>query len=124
MNKNLAELGKNTRFSKTNQPPPGSRGKKSQLAQFIVDNDINKRDIMLVFQNLFFEKSKDQIRAMLREEKIPVLVWGMCTAFLADCKRGGFKVLRMILEFCYGKPDQKIQTDENIKITIKPAPKS
>ena len=110
-NPKLAEYGAPYRFSSTNQP--AKRGRlPSKLKKFCKDNAISKADVDMVFKNLIFGKTIEELQDMIRpgnKEKLPVIVVLLISAFIQDMKSGTLKEVNTVLDRIWGKPSQHIE---------------
>ena len=117
-------IGKNTQFTKTNQPKNNGR-KPSSLKKFYKKNNIGALDKALLFENILNKHTAKELMEMVKTKNFPDgkpmsgLVWGFVVAWAADVKRGwssgGINVIMM--ERKHGKtPDVIInKTDDEVK---------
>jgi len=98
-------------FSSTNQP--ARRGRlPSKLKKFCKDNTISKADIDMVFKNLIFGKTIEELQIMLNpdnREKLPVIVVLLVSAFIKDMNSGTLKEVNTVLDRIWGKPSQYVE---------------
>jgi len=98
------------RFSSTNQPE--KRGRlPSKLKKFCKDNSISKADVDMVFKNLIFGKTIEELQEMIKpgqKEKLPVIVVLLICAFIHDMQNGTLKEVNTVLDRVWGKPAQQI----------------
>jgi len=103
-----------TRFSSTNQP--AKRGRiPSKLKKFAKDNAISKSDVDMVFKNLIFWKTIEELQEMIKpgqKEKLPVIVVLLISAFIQDMKSGTLKEVNTVLDRIWGKPMQQVEMSE------------
>jgi len=114
-------------FSSTYQP--ANRGRKpSKLKKYLKDNNMSAQDYALVFRNVIDTKSVDEIKAMVKTGKdekgnpLSALIWGLCMAWIADCKRGMSSggIHAQIMDRQYGRPPQEnINTNINADVDVK-----
>jgi len=98
------------RFSSTNQPT--KRGRlPSKLKKFCKDNAISKADVDMVFKNLIFGKTIEELQEMIKpgqKEKLPVIVVLLISAFIHDMQNGTLKEVNTVLDRVWGKAAQQI----------------
>jgi hypothetical protein len=108
--------GAATRFSSTNQP--AKRGRlPSKLKKFVKENAVSKADIDMVFKNLIFGKTIEELEDMIKpgkREELPVLVVLLISAFIHDHKNGVITTVSFIMDRLYGKPVQAAVVDANV----------
>jgi hypothetical protein len=113
-NPHLSEYGTPYRFSSTNQP--AKRGRlPSKLKKFCKDNAISKDDVDMVFKNLIFGKTIEELQDMIKpgkKEKLPVIVVLLISAFIQDMKSGTLKEVNTVLDRIFGKPTQQLDISE------------
>ena len=99
---------KETQFSSDNQPENNGR-KPSLLKAYIQDNGVSIQDVRLVFKNIIFEKTKEQLDELLSDESQPMLIRAIVGAYLKDFESGRIDIINSILDRIYGKADQSVQ---------------
>ena len=107
-NKNLAQDGKRTRFSKENQPE--NRGRRpSVLAKYIRENRVSLADIQALISSLI-GCTADEIKTILRDktDKPPVGIICMLKALTADMETGSIGNLMTLMDRAYGKPEKTV----------------
>ena len=103
--KNLVQRKK---FSTEKQPAkPGRR--KSQLADFITQNEIPLRDLKKILQGILFNHSITELEALKKDKTIPAVISFIVSALLGDMDKGRLDVLVSLLNICYGKPIQVVE---------------
>jgi hypothetical protein len=116
-NPNLTAEGVRYRFSSTNQP--AKRGRlPSKLRKFVKDNAISKADVDMIFTNLIFGHTIEELQAMIqpgKKEKLPVIVVLLISAFISDMKNGTLKEVNTVLDRIYGKATQQVEFGEKRK---------
>jgi hypothetical protein len=93
-NPNIAEVGKATRFSSTNQPK--NRGRKASLLKHYIQKvDLGIDDQIIIFENIVCTHTANELKEMvttgkdpLTGKEVPGLVWGFIIAWLSDSKKG------------------------------------
>ena len=113
-NPNLAAEGAKYRFSSTNQPK--KRGRlPSKLKKFVKDNSVSKADVDAIFTNLIFGSTLEELQEMTKkgnQEKLPVIVALLISAFIADIKKGTLSEVNTVLDRIYGKATQQVEVGE------------
>lgn len=99
---------KETQFTSENQPANAGR-KPSLLKAYIQDNGVSIQDVRLVFKNIIFEKTKEQLDELLGDESQPMLIRAIVGAYLKDFESGRIDIINSILDRIYGKADQSVQ---------------
>lgn len=101
---NIAELGRKTRFSSTNQPKNSGRKPKlyTQLKEVYKISQEEYRNVVLHLMQL----SKGEVVKLAKAEDTPIWVVTICEAFLADIEKGTFYILSDLTDRVYGKPKQ------------------
>lgn len=99
---------KDKQFSSTNQPANNGR-KPSLLKAYIQDNGVSIQDVRLVFKNIIFEKTKEELDELLHDESQPMLVRTITGAYLKDFESGRIDIINSLLDRIFGKADQAIQ---------------
>lgn len=101
---NIAELGRKTRFSSTNQPKNSGRKPKlyTQLKGVYKISQEEYRNVVLHLMQL----SKTEVLNLAKAEDTPIWVVTICEAFLADIEKGTFYILSDLTDRVYGKPKQ------------------
>jgi hypothetical protein len=101
---NIAELGRKTRFSSTNQPKNNGRKPKlyTQLKGVYKISQEEYRNVVLHLMQL----SKAEVLNLAKAEDTPIWVVTICEAFLADIEKGTFYILSDLTDRVYGKPKQ------------------
>lgn len=103
-NPNLGSCGK--RFSSTYQP--AKRGRKpSKLKKFLKDHNMGADDIRLICSNLL-NKSREELQALAKDPKTPILLAGSAAALLKDMARGSTTALQWLSDRGYGKPPETV----------------
>jgi len=105
---NISDLGKNTQFSKENQPRKRGR-KPAKWKKFTKDFDISDKDREYMAQVILSAKSKDDIFKMVKDNKIPFGVWAASIAAIADAKKGGTGFLKYLFDAAFGKLPEKTE---------------
>lgn len=113
-NPNIVEQGKATRFSATRRPKNPGR-KPSVLKNFIKINNVSKTDVDLIFKNVIFGSSLEELQEMVKpgnKEKLPVIVALLISAFITDMKKGTLCEVNTVLDRLYGKASQPVDISE------------
>jgi len=108
------------RFSSLNQPE--KRGRlPSKLKKFCKDNSISKADVDMVFKNLIFGKTIEELQIMIlpdNRKKLPVIVVLLVSAFIQDMNSGTLKEVNTVLDRIWGKATQKVEADVNAPVML------
>ncbi len=123
-NDKLNDVGKNTQFSKENQPKNKGR-RPSSLKKYYKDNKISATDKALLFENILNKFTAKELLNMVKSKEFPDgkemngLVWGFVVAWTADIKRGWSTggINSTMMDRKHGKIPDKIELDANIKYT-------
>ena len=111
---NINSIGRETRFSSTNQPKnPGRRP--SKLKKFIKNNSVSQSDVNKVFQHLIFGSTLEELEELVKpknKSKQPVIVVLLVSAFLEDIKNGTLHEVNTVLDRIYGKATQQLEISE------------
>jgi hypothetical protein len=113
-NPNIAEAGKSSRFSATHRPKNPGR-KPSVLKNFIKINNVSRADVNLIFKNVIFGSSLEELQEMIKpgnKEKLPVIVALLISAFITDMKKGTLCEVNTVLDRLYGKASQPVDINE------------
>lgn len=120
-NPNIAKLGKETQFSKTNRPKNPGR-KPSRIKKWIKDYDLSKSDVDALFINFLFAKSVGEIEEMLLDKeckaKLPAGIGFQLQILVNQAKKGDGRHLENILYMLFGRPVQgfDIKTSGNMEV--------
>ena len=121
-NPNIKDQGKGSRFSTSYQPE--KRGRlPSKLKKFCKDNSISKADVDMVFKNLIFGKTIEELQEMIRSpirENLPVIIVLLVSAFIHDMNSGTLKEVNTVLDRIWGKATQKVEADVNVPVMLTP----
>ena len=126
-NKNIAEAGRATRFSSTNQPK--SNGRKPKLYTQLKDvYQVSAEEYRRIVQHLL-NCSKEEIEALQDAKDTPIWVVNLCAALLTDTKRGASYILTELTDRLYGKPKQVTEnyseiTEKNKAVIVFTKPKT
>lgn len=113
-NPNIGEAGRSTRFSATHRPKNPGR-KPSVLKNFIKVNNVSRTDVDLIFKNVIFGSSLEELQEMVKpgkKEKLPVIVALLISAFISDMKKGTLCEVNTVLDRLYGKASQPVEIGE------------
>ena len=122
-NPNIAEDGKNTRFSKDNQPKNAGR-KPSKLKKYFKNNNVSIEDRALLFENVIDKTDAEILIRMAKTKKyengkpLPGTIWGFIVAWVADTKRGWSSggINAIMQDRKYGKAKENIELSGSIDI--------
>ena len=117
-NPNIKEHGAASRFSSSNQPE--KRGRlPSKLKKFCKDNSISKADIDMVFKNLIFGKTIEELHTMVKPENrnnLPVIIVLLVSAFIKDMNSGTLKEVNTVLDRIFGKATDKLDISGSLEL--------
>ena len=99
---------KDKQFTSENQPANKGR-KPSLLREYIKDNGVSIQDVRLVFKNIVFEKTKEELEELLTDESQPMLVRTIISAYMKDFESGRIDIINSILDRVFGKAEQSVQ---------------
>ena len=102
-------------FSSTNQPKNNGR-KPSQLKKYIKENNVSREDVGLLIKNVLFNKSSDELLALVQDNKTPMVIRLLIKAFLADFKKGSLYNFNILMDRAYGTPKQDITVEGQIDV--------
>ena len=102
-------------FSSTRQPAKNGR-KPSQLKKYIHDNNVSREDVAIMIKNVLFDKSFDELSAMVQDNKTPMVIRLFVKAFLSDFKKGQLINFNYLMDRAYGSPKQDISFDGQIDV--------
>lgn len=123
---NIAELGKATRFSSTNQPKNSGR-KPHIYTQLKGVYQISVDEYRKVVQFLM-NSTKVEIKKLSEAQDTPIWMVNLCTAFLTDTQKGTTYLLTELTDRLYGKPKQVTEnysevTEKNKAVIVFTKPK-
>ena len=120
-NPNIAEAGKDTRFSSGNPPKKPGR-KPSQLKKWIKEWDVSKDDVDAMFKNFLFAKTAGEVKAILddKEElaKLPLAIAIQLSVLTNAAKKGDGKYLEYIYNTLYGKPKETVDLKGGLQLKV------
>jgi hypothetical protein len=102
---NEKNLEKRKKFSTENQPAKRGR-RRSQLGDFIAENEVSLGDLKMVLMEIAFNRSVAELEKLLKDKTIPAAVSFVTAALLSDMRRGRLDALDSLLDRVYGKPVQ------------------
>jgi len=109
-NPNIAEAGKGTRFSKTNQTKNSGR-KPSKLKKWIKDYDISKSDIDAVLKTFLYGMTLGEIVEIINDEekrnKLPAALGLQIQILWKQAMKGDGKHIEALMYMLFGKPTQQ-----------------
>lgn len=112
----LMEIGKNTRFSKTNQPANPGR-KPSKIKKFITEAgevELSNEDIGRAI-NLIIDMNEAELKAFYDDKTKPVVLRGFAGAVAAEVKKHGLQNIMVLLERSFGKAAESIKHSGSIE---------
>lgn len=103
-NKNMGSIGIATRFSSTNQPK--KNGRKPHIYTQLKDVYQISIDEYRKIVQFLMHSTREEIEALGEAKDTPIWMVNLCSAFLADTKKGTTYLLSELTDRLYGKPKQ------------------
>lgn len=126
-NMNIANEGKETRFTSDNQPK--NRGRKPSVYKYIksitgkkIEPEMSREDYYKVIRFLM-ESSPEELKRLVKNvdgspnEKTPVWVLNVVSAINADIRYGRTSTVEMLFDRIFGKATQVIDSEVNASVT-------
>lgn len=117
-NKNIANIGRETRFSSSNQPR--KKGRKPSILKKLKAIGLSHEDITGLLENIIMA-NKQEAQEMLKNPELPIMAVGYLSALIKEIQAGKSLTLEAIMDRVDGKAAQKIQTDTTIRNAEPPA---
>lgn len=120
-NKNIANDGKATRFSATNQPKnkgrkPSLYNQLKELAKAEGNIDLSKDDFSKLTA-LLLSKSLKELNAIQQDEETPIWIVNIVRAIVKDSNEGRISTLDTLLDRLFGKATQP--TQQSVAVEMK-----
>lgn len=117
-NKNIANIGRETRFSSTNQPK--KKGRRPNILTKLKSIGLSHDDIRTILENILMA-DKNKASEMLQDPELPLLLVGYLSALIKDIKKGSSITLDSIVDRLDGKATQKVEADATLRDAQPPA---
>lgn len=117
-NKNIANIGMETRFSSSNQPR--KKGRKPSILKKLKAIGLSHEDITGLLENIIMA-NKQEAQEMLKNPELPIMAVGYLSALIKEIQAGKSFTIEAIIDRLDGKAAQKIQTDTTIRNAEPPA---
>lgn len=117
-NKNIANIGRETRFSSSNQPR--KKGRKPSILKKLKAIGLSHEDITGLLENIIMA-NKQEAQEMLKNPELPIMAVGYLSALIKEIQAGKSLTIEAIIDRLDGKAAQKIQTDTTIRNAEPPA---
>jgi hypothetical protein len=104
---NNENLKKGKRFSSTRQPEKNGR-RPNIIKKAIRENGLSKDDVKYIFLNLLTEKTGKLKTRKTKSDKLAAFENIGISSIMKDIENGDMKNINTMLEWCFGKPSQRI----------------
>lgn len=117
-NKNIASIGRETRFSSSNQPR--KRGRKPSILKKLKAIGLSHEDITGLLENIIMA-NKQEAQEMLKNPELPIMAVGYLSALIKEIQAGKSLTIEAIIDRLDGKATQKVQADATLRDAQPPA---
>lgn len=117
-NKNIASIGRETRFSSSNQPR--KRGRKPSILKKLKAIGLSHEDITGLLENIIMA-NKQEAQEMLKNPELPIMAVGYLSALIKEIQAGKSITIEAIIDRLDGKATQKVQADATLRDAQPPA---
>lgn len=117
-NKNIASIGRETRFSSSNQPR--KRGRKPSILKKLKAIGLSHEDITGLLENIIMA-NKQEAQEMLKNPELPIMAVGYLSALIKEIQAGKSFTIEAIIDRLDGKATQKVQADATLRDAQPPA---
>lgn len=117
-NKNIANIGRETRFSSSNQPR--KRGRKPSILKKLKAIGLSHEDITGLLENIIMA-NKQEAQEMLKNPELPIMAVGYLSALIKEIQAGKSITIEAIIDRLDGKATQKVQADATLRDAQPPA---
>lgn len=119
-NKNIANDGKATRFSATNQPKKNGRkpslySQLKEMAKLEGGIDLSREDFSKITM-LLLSKSLKELQTIAKAEDTPIWVVNIIRAIVMDAQTGRISTLDSLLDRLFGKATQPLAQDVSVEV--------
>lgn len=120
-NKNIAEDGKATRFSATNQPKKNGRktslyNQLKEMAKLEGNIDLSREDFTKITM-LMLTKPLSELQSLAKSEDTPIWIVNIVRAIIKDASDGRISTLDSLLDRLFGKATQP--TQQSVAVEMK-----
>lgn len=117
-NKNIASIGRETRFSSSNQPR--KRGRKPSILKKLKAIGLSHEDITGLLENIIMA-NKQEAQEMLKNPELPIMAVGYLSALIKEIQAGKSFTIEAIIDRLDGKATQKVQAETTLRDAQPPA---
>lgn len=117
-NKNIASIGRETRFSSSNQPR--KRGRKPSILKKLKAIGLSHEDITGLLENIIMA-NKQEAQEMLKNPELPIMAVGYLSALIKEIQAGKSITIEAIIDRLDGKATQKVQAETTLRDAQPPA---
>lgn len=117
-NKNIANIGRETRFSSSNQPR--KKGRKPSILKKLKAIGLSHEDITGLLENIIMA-NKQEAQEMLKNPELPIMAVGYLSALIKEIQAGKSFTIEAIIDRLDGKATQKVQADTTLRDAQPPA---
>lgn len=117
-NKNIANIGRETRFSSSNQPR--KKGRKPSILKKLKAIGLSHEDITGLLENIIMA-NKQEAQEMLKNPELPIMAVGYLSALIKEIQAGKSLTIEAIIDRLDGKATQKVQADTTLRDAQPPA---
>lgn len=117
-NKNIASIGRETRFSSSNQPR--KRGRKPSILKKLKAIGLSHEDITGLLENIIMA-NKQEAQEMLKNPELPIMAVGYLSALIKEIQAGKSLTIEAIIDRLDGKATQKVQAETTLRDAQPPA---
>jgi hypothetical protein len=89
---------------------PGGGRKPKLVKAWLKECNIERADAVAILKNLLFDRTVDEMNALLENEKdtVSVATYALIKAAINAAKKGNYQVIAQMFEFIYGKNLQRV----------------
>lgn len=117
-NKNIASIGRETRFSSSNQPR--KKGRKPSILKKLKAIGLSHEDITGLLENIIMA-NKQEAQEMLKNPELPIMAVGYLSALIKEIQAGKSLTIEAIIDRLDGKATQKVQAETTLRDAQPPA---
>lgn len=117
-NKNIASIGRETRFSSSNQPR--KRGRKPSILKKLKAIGLSHEDITGLLENIIMA-NKQEAQEMLKNPELPLMAVGYLSALIKEIQAGKSLTIEAIIDRLDGKATQTVQAETTLRDAQPPA---
>lgn len=117
-NKNIASIGRETRFSSSNQPR--KKGRKPSILKKLKAIGLSHEDITGLLENIIMA-NKQEAQEMLKNQELPIMAVGYLSALIKEIQAGKSITIEAIIDRLDGKATQKVQAETTLRDAQPPA---